>query len=159
MTTEKPKKKKLKPKQEKFCNEYVVLMNATKAALNAGYSERSAYSIGCENLKKPEIKERIAEIRKEIEEQFYYSRTMSFKKLEEAQQKALTKTAYTKDGDEYDAPDLSAFIKAEELKGKMCGLYEPEIQNEININCMGNIKVNGKELSLKVGKKPQQQED
>ena len=159
MTKKEPKKKKLKPKQEKFCKEYVVLMNATKAALNAGYSERSAYSIGCENLKKPEIKERIAELRKEIEEQFYYSRTMSFKKLEEAQKKALTKTAYTKDGDEYDAPDLSAFIKAEELKGKMCGLYEPEIQNEININCMGKIKIGGKALNLKVGKEPQQQED
>ena len=44
---------------------------------------------------------------------------MSFKKLEEAQQKALSKTLYTKDGDEYDAPDLAAFIKAEELKGKI----------------------------------------
>jgi phage terminase small subunit len=159
MTKQEQKKKALKPKQEKFCQEYVVLMNATKAALNAGYSKDSAYSIGSENLKKPEIKARIAELRKEIEEQFYYSRTMSFKKLEEAQQKALSKTLYTKDGDEYDAPDLAAFIKAEELKGKMCGLYEPEVRSEININCMGNIKVNGKELSLKVGKEPQKQED
>lgn len=30
--------------------------NATQAAIRAGYSEKTAYSIGDENLKKPEIK-------------------------------------------------------------------------------------------------------
>jgi hypothetical protein len=50
---------KLTDKQEKFCYEYVLHLNATKAAINAGYSEKTAYSIGGENLKKPEIQERI----------------------------------------------------------------------------------------------------
>ena len=50
---------KLTAKQEKFCYEYVLHLNATKAALNAGYSENSAYSIGSENLYKPEIQARI----------------------------------------------------------------------------------------------------
>ena len=145
---------KLTPKQEKFCQEYVILMNGTKAAINAGYSKDTAYSIACENLKKPEIKARIAELRKEIEEQFYYSRSMSFKKLEEVQEKALNRVAYNKLGDEYEKPDLFAFLKAEELKGKMYGLYEPEIQQQVNVNCMGNIKIGGKTLNLKVGKEP-----
>ena len=153
------KKEKLTGKQEKFCREYVLCCNGTKAAEKAGYSKNTAYSIACENLKKPEIKARIAELRKQEEDEFYYSRSMSFKKLEEVQKLALAKVAYTKEGDEYDNPDISGFLKAEELKGKMSGLYEAETKQEININCMGNIKIGGKTLNLKVGKEPQQPEE
>lgn len=48
----------LTPKQQKFCDAYVggANFNATRAAIMAGYSERSAASIGWENLRKPEIK-------------------------------------------------------------------------------------------------------
>jgi len=151
-------KKKLTGKQKKFCKEYVISLNGTKAALNAGYSKNTAYSIACENLKKPEIKEYIAQLRKDEEEQFYYSRSMSFKKLEEAQELALERVTQTKYG-EYSNPDIAAFLKAEELKGKLNGLYEAETKQEININCMGNIKIGGKTLNLKVGKEPQKQED
>lgn len=38
-----------------FCEEYVVDFNATQAAKRAGYSRKSAYSIGSEKRKKPEI--------------------------------------------------------------------------------------------------------
>ena len=51
---------KLTEKQKRFCDEYIKLGNATQAAINAGYSKRTAYSIGQENLKKPEIKKYIA---------------------------------------------------------------------------------------------------
>ena len=55
--------------QQKFADFYIELGNATKAAKKAGYSEKTAYSIGNENLKKPEIKayiaERLAQIEKE----------------------------------------------------------------------------------------------
>jgi phage terminase small subunit len=44
------------PKQQRFVDEYLVDLNATQAAIRAGYSERTAYSIGEENLRKPEIK-------------------------------------------------------------------------------------------------------
>ena len=156
-------KKKLTPKQKKFCKEYVLSLNGTQAAIKAGYSKDTAYSIACENLKKPEIKEYIAALRKDEEEQFYYSRTMSFKKLEEAQQMALDNVfvKVTKDGEtiEIPKPDLSTFLKAEELKGKMSGLYEPEIRQEINLISMGTVKINGKELKLKLGKKPTVEEE
>ena len=62
------KKRKLTPKQELFCLEYVVDFNATQAAIRAGYSKRSAESIGLENLGKPMIAERIKELRKPIEQ-------------------------------------------------------------------------------------------
>ncbi len=47
--------KKLTPKQRRFVDEYLVDLNATQAAIRAGYSEKTAYSTGSENLKKPEI--------------------------------------------------------------------------------------------------------
>ncbi len=58
---------KLTAKQERFCLEFIgnAQFNATEAARNAKYSEKTAYSIGHENLKKPEIKARIAELIKE----------------------------------------------------------------------------------------------
>jgi len=42
-------------KQSAFVGEYLVDLNASKAAIRAGYSPKTAYSIGQENLKKPEI--------------------------------------------------------------------------------------------------------
>lgn len=51
----------LTEKQKKFCNEYLVDCNATQAAIRAGYSPKTAYSIGEENLRKPELKTYIDE--------------------------------------------------------------------------------------------------
>jgi len=45
----------LTPKQSLFVQEYLIDLNATQAAIRAGYSKDTAYSIGQENLKKPEI--------------------------------------------------------------------------------------------------------
>lgn len=47
------------PKQELFCKEYMVDLNATQAAIRAGYSAKTAEKIGSENLRKPEIAEKI----------------------------------------------------------------------------------------------------
>jgi phage terminase small subunit len=45
----------LTAKQRAFVREYLIDMNATQAAIRAGYSEATAYSIGQENLKKPDV--------------------------------------------------------------------------------------------------------
>lgn len=47
-------------KQKRFVEEYLIDLNATQAAIRAGYSPDTAYSIGQENLKKPEIANAIA---------------------------------------------------------------------------------------------------
>lgn len=52
-------------KQKKFCVEYLKDLNATQAAIRAGYSENTAWSQGWENLRKPELKDYID---KELEE-------------------------------------------------------------------------------------------
>lgn len=59
---------KLNARQKAFCEYYVACGNATEAAKKAGYSERTAYSMGNENLKKPELKKYIDEMLKELEE-------------------------------------------------------------------------------------------
>lgn len=51
---------KLTDKQELFCREYVIDLNATQAAIRAGYSENSAKEIGSQNLTKLNIQEYIA---------------------------------------------------------------------------------------------------
>nr|DAY91428.1 MAG TPA: Terminase small subunit [Caudoviricetes sp.] len=47
---------KLTAKQKKFVEEYLIDLNATQAAIRAGYSTESAKEIGCENLTKPNVK-------------------------------------------------------------------------------------------------------
>ncbi len=58
----------LTEKQKRFIDYYVETGNATEAARKAGYSEKTSYSIGHENLKKPEIKSAIDARLKELEE-------------------------------------------------------------------------------------------
>jgi phage terminase small subunit len=55
-------------KQRKFVAEYVKSGNATGSALTAGYSKRTARSIGQENLTKPDIRKAIEAALKKIEE-------------------------------------------------------------------------------------------
>ena len=46
-------------KQKRFIEEYLIDLNATRAAIRAGYSPVTAKDIGCENLKKPMIRRHI----------------------------------------------------------------------------------------------------
>lgn len=55
-------------RQKQFVEEYILLKcrNATQAAINAGYSEKTAYSIASENLKKPVIREYLEQRKGEL---------------------------------------------------------------------------------------------
>ena len=50
---------KLTGKQKRFIQEYLVDLNATRAAKDAGYSEKTAYRTGADNLRKPQIADAI----------------------------------------------------------------------------------------------------
>lgn len=52
---------KLTAKQQRFIDEYLIDLNATQAAIRAGYSKKTAYSIGEQNLKKLEVQKQIQE--------------------------------------------------------------------------------------------------
>lgn len=58
----KAQKSKLTPKQEMFCQEFIVDLNATQAAIRAGYSKKSATTIAAQNLTKHYIADRIDEL-------------------------------------------------------------------------------------------------
>ena len=63
-----PMTSELTPKQQRFVEEYLVDLNATQAAIRAGYSEDSARAIGHENLTKPDIAAAIEAAKKRLSE-------------------------------------------------------------------------------------------
>lgn len=65
--------KKLTNKQIRFCEEYIIDLNATQAAIRAGYSKKVAGSIGFENLRKPEIESFISSLQKDKSEELNFS--------------------------------------------------------------------------------------
>lgn len=101
---------KLTDKQKRFCEEYLVDLNATQAAFRAGYSRKTAYSIGDENLKKPEIREYLQELIDQRSERTGITADTVLKELERI---ALSDAEIT--GKEK--------IKALELLGKHLGLF------------------------------------
>lgn len=62
-------------RQKRFVDEYILLKgrNQTQAAINAGYSPKTAYSIASENMKKPEIQDYLDQRKKELEEELRQS--------------------------------------------------------------------------------------
>jgi len=52
----------LNEKQKRFCEEYMIDLNATQSAIRAGYSEDTARQIGSENLSKPVISSYIEQL-------------------------------------------------------------------------------------------------
>ena len=86
---------KLTPKQDAFVKAYLLNGgNATQAAISAGYSEKTAKSIGQENLTKPHVKEAIKEHQKKTQKDFIWSKE---KKLELLQR--IANVAATEDGE------------------------------------------------------------
>lgn len=71
----------LTAKQAAFVQEYLIDLNATQAAIRAGYSEGTAYSMGHENLSKPEIAEAIAKAQKARSERTEITQDMVLQEL------------------------------------------------------------------------------
>lgn len=84
------------------------------------------------------------------DDNFTYSKNESFENLEAVQQMALNKRGK----DDEITPDISLFLKAEELKGKLCGLYADKDKITPKVNIMGSVFIDGKELHLNIGNSP-----
>lgn len=130
---------KLTEKQKAFCDYYIETLNATEAARRAGYSERTAKEIGCENLTKPNIvayiqermkqmeKERIASAEEVLE---YLTRVMRG----EEKEKLLE---YNEEGEETiisAPPSIRNRTKAAELLGKRYALFIDKGQVDVSVN-------------------------
>lgn len=63
-----PAESKLTPKQEQFCREYLIDLNATQAAIRAGYSEKTANEQGARLLANVSVSSTIAKLRADREQ-------------------------------------------------------------------------------------------
>ena len=77
----KGRKPELNAKQKRFCQEYVIDLNATQAAIRAKYSKKTAGQIGEQLLKKLEIQKFINKLKKEREERTEITGDMVVKEL------------------------------------------------------------------------------
>lgn len=100
----------LTPKQAAFVREYMIDLNATQAAIRAGYKEKTAAQTGAENLRKPQIQKALQEARKAIEERCIVSLDWVLGQIVSI---ATDEEARTTDR-----------LKALELLGKHLGLWE-----------------------------------
>ena len=127
-------------KQKRFCDEYLIDCNATQAAIRAGYSKKTAYSIGVENLNKPEIKAYIDEQLNEIHNKSIADAAEVMKYLTSVLRgKSLAEIVVVEgDGDGRSsarrinkAPDERERLKAAELLGKRYSLFKDNMTLEI----------------------------
>ena len=123
-------------KQKRFCEEYLIDTNATKAAERAGYSKKTAYSIGIENLRKPEIKAYLDEKLAKMHDE----RTADAKEVMEYLTSVMRGESEAEivvvegigDGASearrfMKAPDEKERLKAAELLGKRYGLFRDKM--------------------------------
>lgn len=156
---------KMTAKMQRFCDEYLIDLNATQAAIRAGYSEKTARVIGQENLSKPAIKEyvekRLAEkedalIAKQDEVMKYLTSVMRREKKEHVVV-TLSKEESTYVPDDTgtmrkqtikeEIPEvieiparLTDANKAAELLGRAYSLYTEKVEAEVDAELTINIK-------------------
>lgn len=146
-------------KQKRFCDEYLTDLNATQAAVRAGYSKKTAYSIGEENLRKPELKEYIEKRMAEKESQLiadqdevmrYLTAVMRREKMESVVVTLNTeKTSYVPDENgtmrkqtvKQEIPQIIEIPaqlrdanKAAELLGKAYGIYTDKVDVDADMD-------------------------
>lgn len=133
---------KMTEKQKRFCDEYLIDLNATQAAIRAGYSKKTAKVIANENLTKPYIKDYLDTRMKEKESQLIASQDEVLKYLTsvlrgESQSEIVvvegqgdgisTARSFIK------APDERDRLKAAEQLGKYYGLNVQRIEGSLTL--------------------------
>lgn len=136
---------KMTPKMQKFVDEYLVDLNATQAAIRAGYSKKTAYSIGVSNLKKPEIQAAIQKRQKSAAEKLEITRERVLKELASIGFAKATDfltiqggRVLIKDSDDVAADKLAALASVKE------GMYGVEVKLADKLalsRCLANISV------------------
>ena len=146
---------KMTAKQKLFCDEYLVDLNATQAAIRAGYSEKTARKIATENMTKPVIQNYIKERMDKKESELIATQDEVLQTLtrvlrREAKEVIVVtckerKSYYDEEGKkvivEKETPKLveiptkiSDVNKSAELLGKRYGLYTDKVENSVDIS-------------------------
>ena len=115
---------KLTQKQQRFVDEYIISGNATQAAIQAGYSKKTAAVTATENLRKPNIKAAIEKRNEEIKSEKTADMTEVMEYLTSVMRGEQTESVATAKG-VYEDVEVSAKdrIKAAELIGKRHGAW------------------------------------
>lgn len=133
---------KMTAKQQRFCDEYLIDLNATQAAIRAGYSTRTAQQMGAENLSKPVVKEYIAARMAEKESELIADQNEVLKYLtsvmrgQSRSSVVVVESAgdFTSQAREMEkAPDEKERLKAAELLGKRYGLYTDKVEQDVDL--------------------------
>ena len=149
--------KELNDKQKLFCQEYLKDLNATQAAIRAGYSEKTARNIACENLTKPYIQEYIQELQEGIKKRNQITVDEIMQDLIEVKNRCLQnvpvmyfdkidkewKHEGKEDGEPVYKFDSNGATKALDLLGKIIGAYEKdnEQKRELPVINIEGIKI------------------
>ena len=128
--------RKLTEKQKAFADYYIECLNATQAALKAGYSDNCARQIGSENLSKPHIKEYID---KRLEEKEDERIAKQDEILEFLTAVMRNDTEYL---EQYDPIETRDRLKAAEKLGKRYAMFTERIEHsgEMGINIIDDIE-------------------
>ena len=124
--------RRLNPKQQKFLNNYLHGdMTQTAAAREAGYSNPNVRAV--QLLNNPTVKERMEEMRQELESKYGVTITKSVRDMQQLRDEA------------WQAGNFSAAIKAEELRLKVTGLMvnRSHVTHE-NIDSMSKEEIQNK---------------
>lgn len=132
----------LTPKQQRFVEEYLIDLNATQAAIRAGYSPRTANEQGAQNLAKLSISEAIAEAQAKREERTQITQDYVLSNIQKVIERCMQQEAVQArdgspllvEGPEGDLACLFEFkengaLKGLELLGKHLGMFKDKIEH------------------------------
>lgn len=134
--------KKLTARRMRFCDEYLIDLNATQAAIRAGYSQKTAQVISAELMADPRIKQFIADRMAEKESELIADQNEVLKYLTSVMrgdtQSEIVVVEGTGDGCSearamQKAPDEKERLKAAELLGKRYGLYTEKVETDVDM--------------------------
>lgn len=121
-------------KQKRFCQEYLIDLNATQAAIRAGYSEKSAYSVEQRMLKNVEVKKYIAEQMERLKNEKISSAQEVLEYLTSVmrgeQKEQVPLMYYDKQILEEKSASIKDRLKAAELLGKRYALFTEKLEVE-----------------------------
>jgi len=134
---------KLTAKQQRFCDEYLIDLNATQAAIRAGYSKKTARVIGAQNLSKLAVKNYINERMKEKEAELIADSDEVMRYLTSVLRgQSQSEVVVVENVGDYmsearliqKAPDEKERLKAAELLGKAHQIFVDKVEQTVDMD-------------------------